>query len=428
MQNNKKINPYKKVLIMMTLVFFIFMFSGITLSYISTERKTKQIDALVFNEGDLAITSFDGNIINLQYPTRSNYKYKISITNTSNNRIYYSIYLKNVEVYDSNVRVILTSEKNEEIYKERLKKGENLLQSVKMIEPNTTNRYTITINNKNNKSSIKGLIHIQNESIDKESFQDIILNDNIINNKSKTEIGSLSKTNEGLITTNDNYGTTYYFRGKVDNNYAKIGNLNFRIIRINGDGTVKLILDEPSGIRVPFNKTLKEDKNKSVLLENSTITDELNSWLNNNLFDYVDYLVASNFCTDTNFSEIKDDISYSNIYNRINTNNYTLECNTDSYLSKVGFISIDEIIYAGGSINEANTNYYLYNEAITEDSWTTSSYSSKDKVTLYTLRSDGGIDNKDLTSEVLIRPVINVGLKAQVKGTGTKNNPYIIVK
>ena len=426
MQKKKKMNPYKKTLIIISLVFFIFMFSGITYSYINTNGTNKQIDAIVLNEGDLAITYFDGNEVNLPFPTKSNYRYQFSVTNTSTNRIYYSVYLNNKEVYDSNVRVILENDKRKKIYDEKIKKGENLVQSIIQIEPNSTDRYTLTIRNKNNKSSIKGLIKVKNESIDNESFQDIILNDNNIKSNPLTEVGTLTNQDEGLITTSDDYGTSYYYRGNVKNNYAKIGDFDFRIIRVNGDGTVRLILDEPIETDYEFTTSIETNKENSVLLDKSTIKDELNSWLNKNLFDYKDYFVASNFCTDTSFNDIKDDIKYSSIYTRVNSNNYTLKCFTNSYLSKIGFISVDEIIFAGGNINEANTSYYLYNS--NSSTWTTSSYSYKDNINMYYLNDEGKIDNIEITNKTKIRPVINIGLKANVTGEGTIDNPYILVK
>ncbi len=54
-----------------------------------------------------------------------------------------------------------------------------------------------------------------------------------------------------LYTDSDDFGTTYYYRGKVNNNWVKFGksgtqsgsgnDLYWRIIRINGDGTIRLI-------------------------------------------------------------------------------------------------------------------------------------------------------------------------------------------
>ena len=39
----------------------------------------------------------------------------------------------------------------------------------------------------------------------------------------------------------DDLGITYYFRGNVENNYVKFANYYWRIIRINGDGTIRIV-------------------------------------------------------------------------------------------------------------------------------------------------------------------------------------------
>ena len=45
----------------------------------------------------------------------------------------------------------------------------------------------------------------------------------------------------GLFELSDDYGTSYYFRGNVTNNYVKFGGYYWRIVRINGDGSVRMI-------------------------------------------------------------------------------------------------------------------------------------------------------------------------------------------
>ena len=58
--------------------------------------------------------------------------------------------------------------------------------------------------------------------------------------------GSTATTDEGIYAAQDDYGTSYYFRGAVENNYVKFANKYWRIIRINGDGTIRLIYDGTS--------------------------------------------------------------------------------------------------------------------------------------------------------------------------------------
>lgn len=45
-----------------------------------------------------------------------------------------------------------------------------------------------------------------------------------------------------MASTKDDYGTSYYFRGDVDKTFVKFANMCWRIVRITGDGSIKMIL------------------------------------------------------------------------------------------------------------------------------------------------------------------------------------------
>ena len=69
----------------------------------------------------------------------------------------------------------------------------------------------------------------------------------LANNEVKTPITApgkeVSTASEALLaSTPDDYGTSYYFRGAVKNNYVEFANKCWRIVRVGGDGSVKLIL------------------------------------------------------------------------------------------------------------------------------------------------------------------------------------------
>lgn len=51
----------------------------------------------------------------------------------------------------------------------------------------------------------------------------------------------------GLYSYNTSTGTTYFYRGVVENNYVKFGGYIWRIIRINEDGSIRMILDGDIG-------------------------------------------------------------------------------------------------------------------------------------------------------------------------------------
>jgi hypothetical protein len=65
-----------------------------------------------------------------------------------------------------------------------------------------------------------------------------------LNNGEYTVPGQqISTSDEAYLTsTEDDYGTSYYFRGAVENNYVVFANMCWRIVRITGDGSIKLTL------------------------------------------------------------------------------------------------------------------------------------------------------------------------------------------
>lgn len=66
------------------------------------------------------------------------------------------------------------------------------------------------------------------------------------NNAGNVKLTAAEDTDGYVCATKDNYGYSYYFRGTVDNNYVKFADKYWRIVRINGDGTVRIIYDGTS--------------------------------------------------------------------------------------------------------------------------------------------------------------------------------------
>ena len=69
----------------------------------------------------------------------------------------------------------------------------------------------------------------------------------LVVNSETPDFNQIATTNEGLFKAQDDLGTSYYFRGAVDNNWVKFGkdssgkDIYWRIIRINGDGSIRMI-------------------------------------------------------------------------------------------------------------------------------------------------------------------------------------------
>ena len=59
--------------------------------------------------------------------------------------------------------------------------------------------------------------------------------------KGTPDFSKTATTDEGLFTADDDDGASYYYRGAVKNNYVSFAGFIWRIIRQNGDGSIRLI-------------------------------------------------------------------------------------------------------------------------------------------------------------------------------------------
>ena len=81
------------------------------------------------------------------------------------------------------------------------------------------------------------------------NLKDRILASNDVETPLTTPGSEVSSATEALLaSTEDDYGTSYYFRGNVQNNYVQFANMCWRIVRILGDGSVKLVLYNYNGL------------------------------------------------------------------------------------------------------------------------------------------------------------------------------------
>ena len=67
-----------------------------------------------------------------------------------------------------------------------------------------------------------------------------------VNEDGSVNVTGIEATDGYLCSAKDAYGTSYYYRGNVTNNYVKFADKYWRIVRINGDGTVRVIYDGTS--------------------------------------------------------------------------------------------------------------------------------------------------------------------------------------
>ena len=62
-----------------------------------------------------------------------------------------------------------------------------------------------------------------------------------VNDDGTVEVTAIEDTESLVCTAPDDYGTSYYYRGNIDNNYVKFAGYYWRIVRVNGDGSIRVV-------------------------------------------------------------------------------------------------------------------------------------------------------------------------------------------
>jgi hypothetical protein len=419
-------NKYYIIIGCTILVFLIILGTTFIVAKLKSKKVYREGEAIVLNEGNLTINYFDGNIIK-QRDIEG--EYTISITNTSSDRSYYTVQVNNV-ISDKEINIIIKDELGSELNTINKFNENNNLISLDTIDGSQTKRYKVVVNNVVN-NEVELELKVINESNTKMTFSDLILINNNIK-EATTNVGKeIATTDEGLVSTKDNDGISYYFRGNVENNYVKIKDNYYRIVRINGDSTVRIVLDE-SVRREAYNTNplAAGATNESLLdINNASIKLALNEWYNAYINEYDKFIEEGKYCIEKEFNNMINNYTYTSVYDRIMVSQKpSLECSNELTLSKVGLLSIDEVVFAGAA-KEENNKYYLYKKE--NNSFLTNSiYSISLDNNIYVMNEDekGKIgEGISITQVDNIRPVINISVTTKVKGTGTKDDPYIIV-
>ena len=397
---------YKRSLTFIAIL--IVLIGCIGIGYLFYDKVILDETQVVVND-ELSINYLDGqNII-------TNGEYRFSVTNNGNNDVYYRISVNDITGYDENLTYTLTSnDTNIKIEKKALDVDNPVIANNILIPALETKNFILTVNGNTNTSFSLNVEKIEDVE---EYFYMTILNNNELK-KPTTVVGEeISSTNEGLIEDKDDDGATYYFRGAVDNNYVSFANLIWRIVRINGDGTVRLVLNETID-------TLSTYNTEETSFKETALYDSLETFYENNLKYYEKNIANSKFCSETSITDNKY-----NAYTRIITNEIpTFNCLGTNFISRIGTLTVDEIVYAGALYDEENTNYYLYNSEI-ENLWWTSSLARKDDSSIYPfLVSPNGSLTESVASTLYrgVRPVINLSRNTKVSGSGTLTDPYTV--
>lgn len=404
---------YKFFIVSITIILALLIFFLIKHHVKLIDETTK----IVVNDG-LSINYLDGVEISSS-PTK-NTVYKFSVTNNAEEEKYYKIELDD---FKTNEKVIYQLKCEET--KLNIEEGSfasNSLVDYVVINPGDTHNYELSVNKYVSKVTL-GTLDVSKYTFEQQYFAQTVINNSNVSQESKTTAGTeISSSDEGLVQDIDDDGITYYFRGNVQNNYVKFADMMWRIVRINGNNTVRLVLDDTTDELVEY---YTENKNNYFAYSNTNIKSYLSNWYNAKLALYDKYIATSKVCDDTGYSG-KDEYIF-NASQRLSVNNNpTFNCLGTKVNSKISILTADEIEYAGALIGVGNDSYYLYNSDIVNPSWTISpSKGNQDEYYPYTLTTSGSLDDESIGNQKRgVRPVINIRKDLSVIGKGTISEPY----
>ena len=266
-------------------------------------------------------------------------------------------------------------------------------------------------------------------------------------------------------------GRTYYFAGDPTDNWVSFAGFYWRIIRINEDGTIRMIYQgtstNTSGSRTqigtsPFNSSYSDNMyvgymytsgNVHGLGTDSEIKGFLDAWYQNNLLEVADYIDGNaGFCGDRT-STITDGGAPNDTGGTGSTSTYygaryrlfdnkipTFDCpdeDNDLYTISgsnqgngsldypIGLITADEVAFAGGVYNTYNASYYLYTG---NSYWTMSPSYFSGRANVIIVYSEGSITwhTNGVAYNIGMRPVINLRADVTITGSGTISDPYVV--
>ena len=208
---------------------------------------------------------------------------------------------------------------------------------------------------------------------------------------------STNKSIENILSKmNDDLGVSYYYRGGVEDNYINFANMCWWIVRIEGDGSTKIVLEDSS-------LNCEDSYSKSY----ATISGNLDSFLSEKLSSYKSLLKYDTWKKEKYYPVGRDTFRNNPLEsvfgNIISSNN-----------AYIGSLNATEVSYAGFAASSETKANYLYNES---DWWLYANNGWNDLGVSYEIMSCYSCKN---------RPAVTLKKDVAVSGQGTKSDPYVV--
>ena len=268
--------------------------------------------------------------------------------------------------------------------------------------------------------------------------------------KIKLDVDTQEKTlataimEQGVVTSGDglyvstatNDGRpTYYYRGAVENNYVDFAGLTWRVVRVNEDGSIRLITyDAAIGQMFAPNPYVFESVYYSATNVEGGIKKALNNWFDNTLMaNYDSYIATSTYCE---AAKVKSSEEYTvgNAQMVLYTD-YTpdFKCPEDDGNGyglikdqKVGLLTLDELLFSGGEFYNATSSFLTKYQTYTMSPACTNVEDGCAKI--WGIYGYDYIEDYRFTdlNEYISYPVINLNADITVTGNGSSGTPWVV--
>ena len=239
--------------------------------------------------------------------------------------------------------------------------------------------------------------------------------------------------NQGTVTPGE-YGLysmngEYVYRGETVNNYVKLDEGLWRIVKVTSKGNTVLIKDEEAGFPILFDDRYNEEKEWA---------SGINSYGASRLRDSIEKMYQE---PDKDLNEVflsKNDKKRIVPFNLCigkragsdTGNDNSIECKNTQANTKVGLLTVSEYMRASIDSNCTTTlskSCSNYNYLRTKFDWWLVTANSESTSEAYSINENGIIESEMTSSYENIRPVIYLNERTMYKsGKGTKNKPFIL--
>ncbi len=239
------------------------------------------------------------------------------------------------------------------------------------------------------------------------------------------ETSEIVKEGYGLYKIND----SYVYRGELVNNYVLINEKLWRIVKLDSNENIVLVLDGTFSSQVPWDNRYNDEKKYNAginVFSASRIKDTLTSLYNDDILDNKETLLDSNIKAHmVNFNlctgkRTLNDSSHDN----------SVECSSVEKDAKIGLLTVSDYLLASIDSNCTTTNSRScqnYNYLNNNTAFWLSTAKSNTTYQAYLVTTSGIISDESTSTYANARAVIHLNSNTLVKsGTGTEKDPYVI--